>query len=115
MGAIRRTNHHNPKHLEQNIIEKDFYKALERIQYGVRKDSIAIKSWLRDLMSSIEAGKTIVSMLLHTNFGDFQKIVKVSTIPRIQENSLTRLTDSYYDNFSLKTFGKLKDKIKLLC
>merc|ERR1712039_201094 len=116
LEAIRRISRGTTKrHIPNNITKEEIYSALDRIEYGVKRDSISKKSWLTDIYSSCEAGKAIVSTLLRDSNGRIEKLIKVSVVARSQGNSFTTFAKSESHNYLYHKRGKLIDKIRILC
>merc|ERR1712039_1006826 len=116
LEAIRRISRGTTKrHIPNNITKEEIYSALDRIEYGVKRDSISKKSWLTDIYSSCEAGKAIVSTLSRDSNGRIEKLIKVSVVARSHGKSFTTFAKSESHDYLFHKRGKLIDKIRILC
>jgi ATP-dependent metalloprotease FtsH len=114
LGAIRRTSG-SVKNRFEHITKNDIYVALDRIQYGVRKDSLPRDSWISNLVSGSACGEALVAWMLRAQNGGTEKIVKISVITRGRGNSFIHFARFDEDAYLVQTRGKLLDWIKLLC
>jgi len=105
------TKSNDPKYL----LDKDLYKAYDRIKYGIRKDPIAATSWVYDVASATEAGKALVATLLRANSGYNENIVRVGIVTRDKGKCSTNFSRFDDDDNLIQIFGKLRDRVRILC
>jgi len=116
LEAIRRTSYYNTKSNDPKyILDKDLYKAYDRIKYGIRKDPITVISWVYDVASATEAGKALVATLLRANSGYSENIVRVGIVTRDKGKCSTNFSRFDDDDNLIQIFGKLRDRVRILC
>jgi ATP-dependent metalloprotease FtsH len=116
LEAIRRTTPSNNKFNDPKyILDKDLYKAYDHIKYGIREDPIAVTSWVYDIASATEAGKSLVAMILRVNSGYNENIVKIGIVTRDKRKCSINFARFDDDDNLIQIFGKLRDRVRILC
>lgn len=116
LEVIRRTagGRAGPENPE-TVTQADLYRALDRIQYGVRRDPLPSGTWLRNAYAACEAGKAVVATVLRQLNGRTEAVLKVSIAARGRGSSFTDFARFDDEEYLVQTRGKLADRLRVLC
>lgn len=96
------------------IVNQDIYDALDRILYGVRRDSLPKDSWPAQVFAVHEAGKALVATVLQRMTGRLEAVERVSIIPRGRGFSFTDFARLNDESYLITTRGRLLERLCVL-